>query len=240
MKFNDDEKFLFQEKTSSALVFIYRKEVTYISEVASSIDSTFSHTNKIIKRLSEIGLLSSVFEGRSRFLQLTPRGYYFAKNLSEAVEIFNSEEEFEFPEGYIPTRKEEVLQVTAENHDSAFVQAPLDSSVPSDSFVPSASSALFASHAPASPPAFSDMNSPVALAGRIQLFSIRIKEIYDNLTESGANDEILLRNLGPYDRELKIIAREIEKLDPADETTGDVISAYRAAKMQYSFYLGKG
>jgi len=225
MKFNDDEKFLFQEKTSSALVFIYRKEVTYISEVASNIDSTFSHTNKIIKKLSEIGLLSSVFEGRSRFLQLTPRGYYFAKNLSEAVEIFNSDEEFEFPDGYIPTRQEEILPETSENQDSVFMPAP---SVPSASSAPSSTSA--------SP----DMNSPVTLAGQIQLFSIRIKEIYENLTESGAHDEILLRNLGPYDRELKIIAREIEKLDPANETTADVMSAYRAAKMQYSFYLGKG
>ena len=237
MKFNDDEKFLFQEKTSSALVFIYRKEVTYISEVALSIDSTFSHTNKIIKRLSEIGLLSSVFEGRSRFLQLTPRGYYFAKNISEAVDILNSEEEFEFPEGYSPTRQEEALLETAVNHDSAFMQASADSSDPSTSSAPSAS---LTPSAAATPSAFPDMNSPVTLAGRIQLFSIRIKEIYENLTESGANDEILLRNLGPYDRELKIIAREIEKLDPADETTGDVMSAYRAAKMQYSFYLGKG
>lgn len=219
MKFNDDEKFLFQEKTSSALVFIYRKEVTYISEVSSNIDSTFSHTNKIIKRLQEIGLLSSVFEGRSRFLKLTPRGYNFAKNLFNAVEVLRSDEEFEFPEGYIPMRQTEDLPESLDDHELPFVPAKSVSSVP---------------------PVSSEPSSPVTLAGRIQLFSIRIKEIYESLAESGAYDEALFRNLGPYDRELKMVAREIEKLDPADETTADVMSAYRAAEMQYSFYLGKG
>ncbi|MCL2863135.1 MAG: hypothetical protein FWE54_03470 [Methanimicrococcus sp.] len=214
MKFNDDEKFLFQEKTSSALVFIYRKEVTYISEVSSNIDSTFSHTNKIIKRLQDIGFLSSVFEGRSRFLQLTPRGYHFAKKICDAVDIFKSAEEFAFPEGYVPTRYEEVFPEVSGTPDSVSMPAPS-----------------------AAPP---DMNSPLTLAGRIQLFSVRIKEIYENLIEAGAHDETLFKNLGPYDRELKMVAREIEKLDPADEATADVVSAYRAAEMQYLFYLGKG
>lgn len=217
MKFNDDEKFLFQEKTGSALVFIYQKEVTYISEVAANIDSTFSHTNKIIKRLQEIGLLTSVFEGRSRFLQLTPRGYYFAQHFSEALDIFRSPDEVEFPDGYVPTRREEELPpVPAEISD---ISLPVSES--------------------AAPVSASAADSPVTLAGRIQLFSIRIKEIYEAQTALGADAETLLRNLGPYDRELKMLSREISKLDPDDEMTPDVLSAYRAAEMQYSFYLGK-
>ncbi|MDR2945020.1 MAG: hypothetical protein LBU81_08110 [Methanosarcinales archaeon] len=97
MKLTVDEKFLFQEKTVSSFLFIYRKEVTYISEVSVNIESTFAHTNKIVKRLESLGFLSSVFEGRNRFLKLTPKGYAFAQKLSEAVEISLSDEIFSYP-----------------------------------------------------------------------------------------------------------------------------------------------
>ncbi|MCL2141698.1 MAG: hypothetical protein FWH46_02300 [Methanimicrococcus sp.] len=220
MKLSDSEKFLIHEKTFLALLFIYQKEVTYISEVSANIDSTFSHTNKIIKRLEELGYISSVFEGRTRFLQLTPHGYYYAKYLESAFETCRSEEIFEFPEGYVPTRKEE------ENENNGDQSAQSTSSIHFEN----KSDSGFEK----SPPIETH-----TLAGRIQLFCLRIQEIYEEQTEAGADTKTLLQKLGPYDRELKMIGREIEKLDPSDPSAFVLTSAYRAAEMQYKFYLGK-
>ena len=227
MTFDSNEKFLFQEKTSSALIFIYQKEITYISEVSSNIDSTFSHTNKIVKRLENIGLLNSFFEGRSRFLQLTPRGYFLAKSLSASLDIYRSSEEFIFPEGYLPARKEEK-------------PLPLQKNIEQDIF---ADSKLFAGSAT---PIFENRFevSPIStesmtLSDRLRFFSAHIKEVYESLIESGADPDLFLRKLGPYDRELKMISREIEKLNPEEASTFELASSYRAAEMQYAFYLGK-
>ena len=241
---DSDEKFLFQEKTSSALIFIYRKEVTYISEVSSNIDSTFSHTNKIVKRLEEIGLLSSVFEGRSRFLQLTPRGYFLAKSLSEALETFRSSDEFIFPEGYLPTRKEE--PAVQSNTVSEFFNyetltpfvSPSGSDSSSSSSPSSSSSSLFSSSEEKTNASAVKTASSV-LFDRLQFFCFRIKEIYSGLEDSNADEELILQKLGPYDRELKLISRGIEKLDADDASRPELAAAYRAAEMQYSFYLGK-
>ena len=240
MMVDSDEKFLFQEKTSSALIFIYRKEVTYISEVSSNIDSTFSHTNKIVKRLEEIGLLSSVFEGRSRFLQLTPRGYFLAKSLSEALETFRSSDEFIFPEGYLPTRKEEpaVQSNTVSEFFNYETLTPFVSPSGSDSSSSSSSSSLFSSSEEKTNASAVKTASSV-LFDRLQFFCFRIKEIYSGLEDSNADEELILQKLGPYDRELKLISRGIEKLDADDASRPELAAAYRAAEMQYSFYLGK-
>ena len=248
---DSDEKFLFQEKTSSALIFIYRKEVTYISEVSSNIDSTFSHTNKIVKRLEEIGLLSSVFEGRSRFLQLTPRGYFLAKSLSEALETFRSSDEFIFPEGYLPTRKEEpaVQSNTVSEFFNYETLTPFVSPFGSDSSSSSSSSSPSSSPSSSSSSLFSSSKEKTnasavktassVLFDRLQFFCFRIKEIYSGLEDSNADEELILQKLGPYDRELKLISRGIEKLDADDAFRPELAAAYRAAEMQYSFYLGK-
>ena len=229
MKLNDSEKFLIHEKTFLALLFIYQKEVTYISEVSENIDSTFSHTNKIVKRLEELGYVSSVFAGRTRFLQLTPRGYHYAKQLEAAFEICRSEEMFEFPEGYAPTRKEEKADanIADTSAQSASVSAQPASPIHFDN--PSASESFEKSHP----------FETHTLAERIQLFCYRIQEIYEEQTDARADSETLLQKLGPCDRELKMIGREIEKLEPSDPSAFVLASAYRAADMQYKFYLGK-
>jgi DNA-binding MarR family transcriptional regulator len=222
MKLTDSEKFLIHEKTFLALLFIYQKEVTYISEVSENIDSTFSHTNKIIKRLEELGYISSVFVGRTRFLQLTPHGYHYAQQLNAAFEICRSEEIFEFPQGYVPTRKEEKNETVIESDQSVQSTFPIHFDTPSDSG--------------------SFEKSPAethTLAGRIQLFCYRIQEIFEEQTDAGADSDTLLQKLGPYDRELKMIGREIEKLEPSEPSAFVLTSAYHAAEMQYKFYLGK-
>ena len=235
MTFDTNEKFLFQEKTSAALIFIYCKEVTYISEVSSNIDSTFSHTNKIIKRLEEIGLLSSVFEGRSRFLQLTPRGYFLAKHLSESVDVFRSSQEFTFPEGYLPTRRDEAkpTSVILASNDFFNYKGP-DSSAFSDS--PAFSSASVSSDISE---ASASKTASSILFDRLRFFGTRIKEIYDELIDAAADPYLILQKLGPFDRELKMIYQEIENLNSDEESLPDLTAAYRAAEMQYSFYLGK-
>ncbi len=220
MKFTADEKFLFQEKTVSAFLFIYRKEVTYISEVSANIESTFAHTNKIVKRLENIGFLSSVFEGRSRFLKLTPKGYAFAQKLSEAFEVCRSDELFNYPEGYNPVRQIQ-SDVSADavfsleiNEESAVSEKKTLSKIK----IP---------------------DGPLSTADRIKLFSLRIKEVYDELVETDADKTTFLRRLGPFDRELKIIGTEIEKHDADDSSAAELTASYRAAEMQYFFYLGK-
>jgi hypothetical protein len=244
MIYDVTEKFLFQEKTSSALIFIYQKEITYISEVSANIDSTFSHTNKIVKRLEELGLLTSVFEGRSRFLQLTPRGYFLAKSLSDALDTFRSLNEFAFPEGYQPTRQEET-------EETAIQQNAASDSFNSESLKPSAfdpfpfslptslSSSLSDSGSKAKTNTSGVKTASSILFDRLQFFCLRIKEIYSGLADSAADREHILQKLGPYDRELKLIFREIEHLDVADASRPELMAAYRAAEMQYSFYLGK-
>ena len=227
MTFDSNEKFLFQEKTSSALIFIYQKEITYISEVSSNIDSTFSHTNKIVKRLEDIGLLNSVFEGRSRFLQLTPRGYFLAKSLSNSLDVYRSAEEFTFPEGYLPVRQEEEILPLQKNVEQDVFD---DSKLSTNSSTP-----IFENRIEAPLMSVESMT----LSDRLRFFSAHIKEVYESLIESGADPDLFLRKLGPYDRELKMISREIEKLNPEEASTVELASGYRAAEMQYAFYLGK-
>ncbi|WNY24741.1 hypothetical protein [Methanolapillus millepedarum] len=214
---SDIEKFLFQEKTCLSLLFIYDKEVTYISEVAENIDSTFAHTNKIIKRLEEIGFISSVFEGRTRFLQLTPKGWHYSKNLTEAYRVVFSDENFAFPEGYIPTRKPdpepEILTVSGEKPNNVFVAGGTERKKEKKVYV-----------------------GPLTLEDRIEIFNDKIREIYEEQTESEADSKTLLRKLGPYDRELKMIGKEIESLENPDPK---LVKSYRVAVMKYSFYLGK-
>lgn len=222
MKLTADERFLFQEKTVSAFLFIYRKEVTYISEVSGNIESTFAHTNKIVKRLESLGFLSSVFEGRSRFLKLTPKGYAFAQKLSEAFEVCRSGQIFVYPEGYEPVRRKEPTD-SGISADISFSQETEQPSVSEKK-------------------TFSQIkipDGPLSTADRIKLFGLRIKEVYDELVENEADKTTFLRRLGPFDRELKIIGAEIEKSDPSDESAAELQAAYRAAEMQYSFYLGK-
>ncbi|MDV0447537.1 hypothetical protein MsAg5_14370 [Methanosarcinaceae archaeon Ag5] len=217
----DIEKFLFQEKTCLSILFIYDKEVTYISEVAANIDSTFAHTNKIIKKLDEIGFISTFFEGRTRFLQLTPKGWHYAKNLTQAHQVVLSDEIFEFPEGYVPTRK------------------------PDPEPEVSASAGAYAETGGADGTGFGGSErkkekkvyvGPLTLEDRIEIFGDKIQEIYEEQTESDADSETLLRKLGPYDRELKMIGKEIEGLPDPDPK---LVKSYRVAVMKYSFYLGK-
>ncbi|WNY28368.1 hypothetical protein MmiEs2_05530 [Methanimicrococcus stummii] len=228
MKLTADEKFLFQEKTVSALLFIYRIEVTYISEVSENIESNFAHTNKIIKRLESMGFLSSVFEGRSRFLKLTPKGYAFAQKLSAAFEVCKSDETFEFPEGYVPERK---IQTADEDFtDSLSASALSGNSAPvfENKFVnpkPKSKSNL--------------SGAPLSIMDRIKVFGLKIKEIYDELIEADADKDLFQKRFGEFDRELKIIGAEIEKLGSDDESKKELLAAYRAAEMQYSFYLEK-
>lgn len=243
MRLKEDEKFLFQEKTVLTLLFIYHKEVTYISEVSSNIESTFSHTNKIVKRLENLELLSSVFEGRSRFLQLTPQGYFFAQKLAEAVNIYRSDASFIYPEGYVPTRPKDKINATG-----SFSSIPSDLINPVDGFENSVNSNnsnnsdnpnnsdksySIESVSSAKPPEI------LTLSDRIQFFGARIKEVYDELIEAGADKESILRRLGPFDRELKIIGRELKKISKDDDSAAEMAAAYRAAEMQYLFYLGK-
>lgn len=223
MKLTADERFLFQEKTVSVFLFIYRREVTYISEVSANIESTFAHTNKIVKRLENIGFLSSVFEGRSRFLKLTPKGYAFAQKLSEAFDVCQSDELFSYPEGYEPARRVE----TADS--GIYAETSLSQEINEQLSVPD----------PKTASKIKIPEGPLSTADRIKFFGLRIKEVYDELIEINADKTTFLRRLGPFDRELKIIGSEIEKSDPTDESAAELQAAYRAAEMQYSFYLGK-
>ncbi|WNY27127.1 hypothetical protein [Methanolapillus ohkumae] len=224
MMLNDLEKLLFQEKTCLSILFIYEKEVTYISEVAENIDSTFSHTNKIIKKLDELGFISTFFEGRTRFLKLTPKGYYYAQHLTNAYKIAVSNEYFEFPEGYAPVRKaeEKTMELPAHSLDT-------DTGITYEavSFHKKENRGIREKKV---------YVGPLTLDDRLEIFCGNIQDIYEEQTMAEADSGVLLRKLGPYDRELKMIGKEIEQMENPDPK---LVKTYRVAVMKYSFYLGK-
>ena len=81
------EFFFLREKPSLALLAIEELDPAYAHKVARRIDSTFSHTSKILSQLEELGLISARFEGRIKYLYLTDRGHQVADAISNLVEL---------------------------------------------------------------------------------------------------------------------------------------------------------
>ncbi|HQF16765.1 MAG TPA: winged helix DNA-binding protein [Methanotrichaceae archaeon] len=75
------ERLFLKEKPALALVAVAEIRPAYASLVSKRIDSTLSHTIRILNQLESAGLIRTRFEGRVRHLELTEKGEKAAKAL---------------------------------------------------------------------------------------------------------------------------------------------------------------
>lgn len=86
-----------KEKPVMALLVIHDSDSEiYPSKVSKAIDSTYSHTVKIISKMEKHGILETEKEGRKRLLKLTDLGVSYAEVLLELVDL----------EGEVPYRSQ--------------------------------------------------------------------------------------------------------------------------------------
>lgn len=76
------------EKPVMALVAIRRQKEAYGTQISKSIDTTYSHTVKILARLEEEGLIRTEKEGRKKIIQLTDEGKKYSEAFIDLLEIF--------------------------------------------------------------------------------------------------------------------------------------------------------
>lgn len=86
-----------KEKPVMALLVVYDADgEIYPSKVSKAIDSTYSHTVKIISKMESHGIVETEKEGRKRLLKLTDLGNSYAEILLKLVDL----------EGGVPYRSE--------------------------------------------------------------------------------------------------------------------------------------
>jgi DNA-binding MarR family transcriptional regulator len=75
------------EKPVMALVHLKsRRTENYASEISDKIDTTYSHTVKILGRFEDLGLVTSAgYKGRKKMLKLTDSGKELAEKAHEFV-----------------------------------------------------------------------------------------------------------------------------------------------------------
>jgi len=72
-----------KEKPARVLLALRELDEPYAREVSSTIDSNYSHTVKLLNRLTEQGVVSSYKRGRKRIFELTPMGDALAENFAD-------------------------------------------------------------------------------------------------------------------------------------------------------------
>lgn len=70
----DLSKFLLNEKPCRLLVEVGKKSEPFGKEISKEIDSTYSHTLRVVDRFEELGLISRERRGRKVVLSLTEDG----------------------------------------------------------------------------------------------------------------------------------------------------------------------
>jgi DNA-binding MarR family transcriptional regulator len=99
--------FFLRDKPALALIAVGDLDPAYAQKVARRIDSTFSHTSKILSRLEDLGLIRARPEGRTRYLELTDRGRQVAIAISNLIDLVEAPSR--------PWKKMERLCVVVEN-----------------------------------------------------------------------------------------------------------------------------
>ena len=245
---NDSEKLFLQEKVPVALIFIASSRITYISEVADAIGSNFAHTKKVVTKLESGGYISSFFQGRTRYLHLTPKGWHLAESLKAVMALINTDaESFSFP-----SESESVdispAVLTPEMIASGVLmtdagagsgpenagKAAGSSSDDDDGAVSGEAEETGSAGAPVKK--LTEDVSTALFMERIAAFSARIREIYERQTAAGADHETIRRSLGPFDRELKMIERDM-RTENADND--DLLTAFRKAADTFAAYMSR-
>ncbi|WP_313694232.1 MarR family winged helix-turn-helix transcriptional regulator [Halorarum halobium] len=78
----DVAEFLVNQKPCRLLIEVNRTEEPFGRQVASEIDSTYSHTIRVCEKLEDHGLLTREKDGRKMIMSLTEDG----KQVAEALE----------------------------------------------------------------------------------------------------------------------------------------------------------
>ena len=82
--------FFLKDKPGRALLAVRDLDPAYASKVAKVIDSTLSHTVRILSEMEDMGLVKSRPEGRIKRLDLTERGEIVATVLFNLMEALSS------------------------------------------------------------------------------------------------------------------------------------------------------
>ncbi|NLI62592.1 MAG: hypothetical protein GX362_04255 [Methanosarcinaceae archaeon] len=206
---NDAERLIFQEKLPVALIFILETRITYISEVSTAINSNFAHTKKVITRLENLDLVSSFMQGRTRYLHLTPKGYYLAELLKSVRSVINKPaEEFEFP----TDSSQESSYFSNVSQEDKYLKDLIEVETPVYT------------------------EDPVLLKQIINVSS-HINEIYKEWNQNSKDDKELLHSqLGPLDRELKRIEQLIYQKGINSPT---LLENFKKLSETYSKYMSE-
>ena len=62
-------------------------EPKYVSELRSSVDTTYAHLVKTVTNLEDIGLVKSKKDGRKKYVEITSKGSEYAEVFREFVEL---------------------------------------------------------------------------------------------------------------------------------------------------------
>ena len=73
-------------KSAKILVTLNNQSVeNYASEISTHVDSTYSHTVRILHKLEDQGLVESRKQGRKKIVELTSEGEKIAEDLGELM-----------------------------------------------------------------------------------------------------------------------------------------------------------
>jgi predicted transcriptional regulator len=76
----------FREKPAMMLVnLLNANNEVYASNLAKSVDCTYSHVVKILSEMQKAGLINFEKTGRLKILTLTPKGKDVAKNIDSII-----------------------------------------------------------------------------------------------------------------------------------------------------------
>ncbi len=82
---------IFREKPANMLVEMRRnsKKEIYASNLAKSVDCTYSHVVKILQQMHKAGLVSFEKQGRLKLLTLTKKGEEVASHIDKTMSVLN-------------------------------------------------------------------------------------------------------------------------------------------------------
>jgi DNA-binding MarR family transcriptional regulator len=72
-----------KEKGKGILLSLARRDQQYVSEIALDIRGTYAHTFNLLRKMEDLGIISTVKEGRTKYVKLTSKGERLAALLQE-------------------------------------------------------------------------------------------------------------------------------------------------------------
>lgn len=84
----EEYEIFLKEKPVRALITIANKDNICSSDVSKCINTTYSHTVKIVKQLQEKGLVKKTEQkGRKKFLKTTEQGEKYKENFENVLDL---------------------------------------------------------------------------------------------------------------------------------------------------------